>query len=163
MMLVCLIIFWGGPILSGLSEINRSLPSSPQISETNHQLSFPTSTNIPLLVPPKTIQPIPTQPINPTPTLSPFIIWSQNRNDVSPEILNAITDLILTSPPAESTTSIYGIVDVNQNNNVWNISIVNVTDTIPPYDDWNIERNIDWAGAVVCIQNGYWACNYFVP
>jgi hypothetical protein len=90
------------------------------------------------------------------------ITWADGPLTLSSDLLDAIETLLLADPPAEAETLIYATTNISGVDDSWNISIVNLIDVAPPYDDWDLETNVVWAWFVQCEgEDPNWDCTYY--
>jgi hypothetical protein len=139
----------GAPMLAAIKNMGQPLQGTSAF-DPGYQLTIPTST----------------QNIEPTNTIQeeqPSIIWAAGSEKLTQDIRDALGQLLFTDPPAEGLTNVYGVSDITITNDVWGISIVNINPDRGNYD-WNMERNVIWAGSVNCSQiQTSWSCSYFIP
>lgn len=106
-----------------------------------------------------------TPSVTPTITNTPDpsgIIWADGPVTLSDALLDAIATLLLSDPPEDEETNIYAATNVSGIDTAWNVSIVNLVDVAPPYDEWDAETNVVWAWFVECTgTEPTWTCVYY--
>ena len=146
-----LIIFLLAVALAGLvaySPLGTALADDPTPTDT----PTPTST------------PTPTFTSTPTATTVPgaSIIWADGPVTLSEALLDALAVLLEADPPEDAEGVIYATTNVSGVDINWNVSIVNLVDVAPPYEDWNMEDNAAWSWFVQCEgTEPTWTCEYY--
>lgn len=75
-----------------------------------------------------------------------------------------INTLLTNDPPAGAEGNIYAATYISGVDTDWNISITNLVDVDPPYEEWTMEDNSRWAWSVDCTgEEPTWSCDYFDP
>lgn len=91
------------------------------------------------------------------------VIWAEGPVSLSAELLGAIEDLLETDPPDDAEGWVYVLTHVSGIDTEWNISIVNLVDVDPPYNDYNLEDDSGWSWFVECTGSDLlgWNCYYY--
>jgi len=145
------------------------------ITDTPTQTFTPTNTGTPTDTPTATLtntpgpSPTPTNSRTPTPTPTSTpsfssIIWADGTVIISEDIRNAIEDLLVSDPPAGVTSNVFAVTGLEITGaSEWTISIINLEDVAPPYEDWNVLDNGVWKGAVIVTKDGeVYTAEYYV-
>jgi hypothetical protein len=137
--------------------------ATPTPTTTFTPTETPTVTNTPT----QTDTPTPTETLvstyTPTATTEPSaIIWADGPLTLSEALLDAIATLLTSDPPEDAESMIYATTNVSGVDEAWSVSLVNLIDVDPPYDDWNAEDNVVWAWFVQCEgEEPTWVCEYY--
>jgi len=84
----------------------------------------------------------------------PTITWAVSGWSVDSGIEDAIETLLLADPPEDATTYIYGITHVSTDGDDSLVSIANLDGVESPYEEWTVEYNAVWFGAVLVEPDG---------
>jgi hypothetical protein len=156
-----LVIMLGIVVLAALAITQPArADDTPTPTETPTPTDTPTSTPTPTSTGTSTATPTPTA----TWYAGAYIIWASPLVVIDGDMLADIETLLLADPPAEAEGPIYVVTDATSNDGAWDISISNLTDVAPPYEDWNWETNAEWSGGITCTgTDPDWVCDYFDP
>lgn len=141
---------------------------TPTETQTPTTTATPTTTPTPTETVPATATASSTTTITATPTATwvagAYIIWATGTIEIDGDMKDKIEDLLLATPPSGTSGPIYAVTDATSTDGDWMISLVNLVDVDPPYEEWNYEINAYWADSVVCSGvDPDWTCVYFIP
>ena len=152
------------------AEATPTPTSTATATNTPTETSTPTATNTPTDTPTATgtlpATNTPTETFTPTATYTPgpAVEWADGPVTLSESLEDAIGDLLHDTPPGEAESNIYSVTNISGVDTAWNVSVVNLVDVDPPYDEWDLETNAVWSWFVECTgEVPTWSCDYYVP